>query len=172
MRNQRVAFFSVCVALASLMSGFLFGQRSVSAPAVSERTLARAFGTNGGQMGGDSSSYSCDDVNATNAGQLTSDGCAAQTAATLPSNATCVDCTGVNGSGYRQGNVTNIVLVGNFDCTGNIPNGSQLKTAICDISPASGFGTCGNFIPSNTQNCTGNFNQYGVQPVQVTIPLP
>ncbi len=153
MRIARISLTLVFVTFVSLFAAATLSQRSIGGSRLADATLARALGTNGGQMGGANSSiYSCDDVNA-GAGQFSNASCDAAT--TVPNNSVCVRCSDVSGSGYRAGNATPIVFSQVINCTG------KMQTGQCVYETYLGHGYCSADTPNGT--CKGSFNQFNAQ---------
>ncbi len=148
------------VSAISLFSAFSFTERSISGAHLADSTLARVVGTNGGQMGGASASYSCDDANA-GSGQYSNASCTAAT--TVPNGSVCVRCPDVYASGYASGNTTPIVFSQAVNC-GGTPPGSRKFTGSCVYEVALGHGVCE--ADTVNGNCSGSYNQFTAQPQQ------
>jgi hypothetical protein len=140
-------------------ASLLASHGSAKGRSLSDDSLARVLGANGGQIGSATANYSCDNVNATGVNQYTQTGCSNLT--TIPRGAQCVDCLQVSGVGYSSGTTTKVDFAQVLDCT-NGGKGSNLGTADC-IMGASGHGVCDYFTP--TGQCTGSFNQFDQQDV-------
>ena len=128
---------------------------SVSAQFVGDATLARAWGTNGGQQGG-SDSYSCDNVNASGSNQVSKTRCTAYTPTSPPpANTTCVECNGDNVTGKSGGMGTLLIFAKLVTCSG------QKKVWECTLDYGITKASC--FTSNaNGETCSGTFNEKGV----------
>jgi hypothetical protein len=163
MRRISTYIAAVCLAFASLVAALLSGHDSVSARFVSDSILARASGTDPGNLG--NGSYSCNNVNSTGKGQVTQSECNAYNTTNPPKNLTCVNCMDVSGTGLlTNGQGGKIVYTTQFSCSiagQNGVNTSRMETSPCELN-SSGQGTCVIWTVSNTP-CSGSFYQWLAQ---------